>query len=406
MNKQDDKKMIEPQIKEQSNLIEILGLCSDLRDENKKNNWDGVKNQIKTFLCITDDERYNYYIENNHLRIDRLIIDGKIAKAAITNIDELMEHLSTARLDIQVGDNEYIFYTKNCLEDLIRYVLYKGDGYINGVRFRYEEIKKFKSVFSDDALKNTKYIFYLPSQTDNLKNINYDNLEDLQKHICYKSICSHSDFKNFIRSKMNDSSVKLKWQTNDFDFLSRLIPSNGAVNNFDILCEIVNFDDNSVTYTKLIDSYFNIKSVKNITPFIKIISNKKEFWNIVDKKIFSDTAFHGYDIFNAQDRKKLGIEFKPTELYIVATVLSFVFGVVPFLFLGDYFIRKARESYTFNNKFRWINEKRKTPKNKNNPKCNIKQVKNKNLNQGSSISDMIPDGNLNDKNNNFETLPK
>lgn len=325
MNKQDDKKMIEPQIKEQADLIKILDLCSDLRDENKKNNWDKVKNQIKKDLGIdqNDKDTYNYYVVDNKLRIDRLIIDGKIAKAAITNIDELMEHLSTARLNIQLEYGKDISYTKNCLEDLLRYVFYKNNGCINNIYFRYEEMKNFKSVFSDDTLKNTKYIFYLPHQINNLKNINYDNLADLQKHICYKSICSHSDFKNFIRSKMNDSSVKLEWQTNDFDFLSRLMSNNGAVNNFDILCEIVNFDDNSVNYTKLIDSYFNTKSVRDITPFIKIISNKKDFWDIVDKEIFSNTAFYGYDIFNAQDREKLGIEFKPksTELYIVAAVL-------------------------------------------------------------------------------------
>ena len=58
-------------------------------------------------------------------------------------------------------------------------------------------------------------------------------------------------------------------QTKDFDFLSRLMPNYGAVNNFDILSEVVNFDDKSVIYTKLIDSYFNRNSVKNITSFIK-----------------------------------------------------------------------------------------------------------------------------------------
>ncbi len=395
MNKQDEKKMIEPPIKNQDNLIKILDSLNDLQDENKKDNLDEIKKQIKKDLGIDQNNKdtYNYYIVDNKLRIDRLIIDGKIAKAAITNIDKLMEHPSTARLNIQVGDNEYIFYTKNCLEDLIRYVLYKGDGYINGVRFRYEEIKKFKSVFSDDTLKNTKYIFYLPSQTDNLKNINYDNLEDLQKHICYKSICSHSDFKNFIRSKMNDSSVKLEWQTNDFDFLSRLIPDYG-IEDFGILCEVVNFGNGSVNYTKLINSYFKIGSIKDITQFIKIISNKKDFWNIVDKNIFSDTAFYGYDIFNAGDRERLGIEFepKPTELYIVAAVLSFVFGVIPFLFLGYYFINKACQSYAFNNKFRWINEKRKRPKSQDN-----KSLKYENLTQKEPMPGMTSVYHLNDK---------
>ena len=124
-----------------------------------------------------------------------------------------------------------------------------------------------------------------------------------------------------------------------------------AVNNFDMLFEVVKFGDNSVTYTKLIDCYFSLDSVKDITSFIRIISNKKDFWNIVDKKIFSDTAFCGYDIFNAKDCEKLGLEFKPTKLYIVATVLSFVFGVIPFLFLGYYFINKAYESYKHNDKF-------------------------------------------------------
>ena len=361
MNKQDDKKMIDPPIKGQNDLIKILDLCSNLQYENKKNNGDEVKNQIKTFLCITDDERYNYYIENNYLRIDRLIIDGKIAEMAITNIDELMEHQSTARLNIQLEKDTDISYTKNCCEDLIRYVFYENDGRINDVYFKYEEMKNFKLVFSDGALKNTKYIFYLPNQIENLKNITYNNLEDLQKHICYKSICSHSDFKDFIRSKTNSSSEKLNWQTKDFDFLSRLMPNYGAVNNFDILSEVVNFDDKSVIYTKLIDSYFNRNSVKDITPFRKIISNKKEFWDIVDTMIFSDTAFYGYDIFNAQDRERLGIEFEPTELYIISVVLSFVFGIVPFLFLGYYFINKAYESYKYNNKFRWINQKRNKP---------------------------------------------
>ena len=353
MNKQDEKKIIDPPIKSQADLMEILGLCSDLRDKNKKDNWQKIKVEFQKCLGIqeNDENTYNYYIVNNELRIDRLIIDGKIAKDAITNIDELMEHQSTARLNIQVGYDEYIPYAKNCLEDLIRYALYRGDGYINGVRFRYEEIKNFKSVFSGGALKNTKYIFYLPSQTDNLKNINYNDLADLQKHICNKSICSHSDFKDFIRSKIKNSSEKLNWQTKDFDFLSRLMPSYGAVRNFDTLREIVNFNDNSVTYTKLIDCYFSLDSVKDITSFIRIISNKKDFWNIVDKKIFSDTAFCGYDIFNAKDCEKLGLEFKPTKLYIVATVLSFVFGVIPFLFLGYYFINKAYESYKHNDKF-------------------------------------------------------
>lgn len=64
-----------------------------------------------------------------------------------------------------------------------------------------------------------------------------------------------------------------------------------AVNNFDMLFEVVKFGDNSVTYTKLIDNYFNTNSVKNINLFIKIISNKEDFWNIVNKRIFSDTAF-------------------------------------------------------------------------------------------------------------------
>lgn len=68
--------------------------------------------------------------------------------------------------------------------------------------------------------------------------------------------------------------------------------------------------------------------------------------------------------------------------------------MIPFLFLGYYFIRKARESYAFNNKFRWINEKRKPPEGKNNPKSNMLESKYENSNQKSPIPTMISPDNL------------
>lgn len=67
------------------------------------------------------------------------------------------------------------------------------------------------------------------------------------------------------------------------------------------------------------------------------------------------------------------------------------------MFFGFYLIRKARESYVFNDKFRWINEKRKSLENKNTPAGNIQQSKYENLNQESPIPVMTPYENSSDE---------
>lgn len=373
MNKQDDKKMIDPPIKGQNDLIKILDLCSKLQYENKKNNGDEVKNQIKEDLGIdqNDKDTYNYYIVDNKLRIDRLIIDGKIANAAITDIDKLMEHPSIAKIsivDYKIGPDQTEFNQKVCILDLLSMIFHQtNSGSINEASFTdrnpedEKKIKQYKKVFSADSLKKTRYIFNLIKQMEDLKTVKYSSIEDIEKHICINSIGRISLLKEFIQLQIKNTNARLHWKQDDFKFQSVLYQGGCSIVDFDALEEVVEISDNEIEWHDSLDKLFSFNSVKQIDQLIKKISNKKEFWNIVDERIFSDTAFYGYDIFNAQDREKLGIEFEPTELYIVAAVLSFVFGVVPFLFLGFYFIRKAYQSYTFNNKFRWINEKRKQP---------------------------------------------
>lgn len=75
--------------------------------------------------------------------------------------------------------------------------------------------------------------------------------------------------------------------------------------------------------------------------------------------------------------------------------------MIPFLFLGYYFIRKACQSYAFNDKFRWINEKRKPPKKKDDNENNIQNLKHENLTQEEPMPGMIS---VDDFNNKGKTL--
>ncbi len=384
-----------------------LGQIIGWKNPNNKDKVDKIKKQITDLLNLSMDEKcysFDKYVddENHKLHLDTLIVDGKIAENTIIDIDKIYEHPSIAHLD-------YLFLSfvkGNCLDDLINAIFQIEDNisgtgkffYIGGKRYKFEQVKQFKKIFSNEALAKTKYIFDFDKQKENLVVKNINTVEELTSVLRAQSIRDSHNFVLWFKEKF--PSQKISWSICHKDEYQnfRLIDKfdKNSILDWDELAEIIDFHEERKTEPETVKENsnqlsFDEKIVWYWDDWQKLKSNsikKAETFLARIKKIdltntgytyrncFANCSFYNYDLNNSNVCRGLKIKFTPTILYIILSVLFCIL----FLPVGIYFICKTYKSYKSNLKYDWIKERQHEPKKYmpeivNNEKSMISKIK-------------------------------
>ena len=390
----------------QDSLFKILSFLCDLKELEKNNEgrlgqiigWKNlkhkdkvnqIKKQITELLNLSIEEKdhsFDKYIddENYKLHLDILIVNGKITENTITDIDKIYEHPSASCSD-------YLFLSfveGNCLDDLINSTFQIEDDvsetnkffYIRGERYKFEQVKQFKKIFSNEALAKTKYIFGFDEQKENSAVKNVNTIKELISVLRAQSIRNSHNFVLWFKEKF--PGQKMSWsiyhkdENKNFRFLDKF--DINSILDWDELAEIINFSEERKTETetnkenlnqllfdeKIVwywDDWQKLKSdsIKKAETLLARI-RKIDITNAgyAYRNCFANCSFCNYDLNNSNVCHKLKIKFTPTKLYIILSALSCIL----FLPLGIYFICQTYKSYKNNIKYDWIKERRQKPK--------------------------------------------